>query len=126
MMIVACCCAVANAVWIDMQYFSTATSCPASEVSLFTNITVRNLDIGRADTAYTIVGLSVPGSVNPAITGIVLENITGAHAVVSIVKLYASHVLVVIWGLTPRLSIRQCASRGRSASACGQTSPRRI
>ena len=45
---------VANAVWIDMQYFSTATSCPASEVSLFTNITVRNLDIGRANTAYTV------------------------------------------------------------------------
>ena len=31
---------LANAVWIDMQYFSTATSCPAAEVSQFSNITV--------------------------------------------------------------------------------------
>jgi hypothetical protein len=69
---------LANAVWIDMQYFSTATSCPASEVSHFTNITVRNLDIGKADTAYTIVGLEVQGGSDGPIpmTGIVLENIT--------------------------------------------------
>ena len=36
---------VSQAVWIDMQYGQKdpSTSCPASEVSAFNNITVRNL-----------------------------------------------------------------------------------
>ena len=54
---------MANAVWIDMQYWSHATSCPVDEVSQFENITVRNLAVDRIagdGDAYMIVGLQVP------------------------------------------------------------------
>ena len=45
---------------------------------MFLALQVRNLDIGKADTAYTIIGLQVQGgATGPVpITGIVLENIT--------------------------------------------------
>ena len=74
---------VAEAVWIDMQYGQKdpSTTCPASEVSAFTNITVRNLhakSISKGGSAYMIVGLSVSAAKAPPITGLTLENITVA------------------------------------------------
>lgn len=87
---------VANAVWIDMMYFSKVSTCPADEVSLFENITVRNLHVDRITgngPAYIIVGLPItaPSSLSPTLSspsnrfidvpirGLVLENITVAH-----------------------------------------------
>jgi hypothetical protein len=64
-----------------MQYGQKdpSTSCPASEVSAFTNITVRNLhakSVAKKGSAYMIVGLRVPGANTPPIMGLTLDNIT--------------------------------------------------
>ena len=69
---------VPNAVWIDMQYFSTATACPYDQVSQFENITVRNLVATKVAAAYEIVGLQAiggPPNTSTPIHGITLENV---------------------------------------------------
>ena len=68
------------------RYFSKVSTCPMDEVSLFENITVRNLAVDRIagnGPAYTIVGLPVTTRTDDngpvPIRGVVLENITVAH-----------------------------------------------
>ena len=74
---------VANAVWIDMMYFSKVSTCPPSEVSLFENITVRNLavdHIAANGAAFEIVGLSLIGEPDAVpIRGVLLDNVTVRH-----------------------------------------------
>ena len=97
---------VSQAVWIDMQYGQKdpSTSCPASEVSAFNNITVRNLhakSIAKKGSAYMIVGLRVPGANTPPIVGLTLDNITveGKYSGKDVCR-YAS---VTATGLAPPL-----------------------
>ena len=60
-----------------MQYFSKDTTCTASNVSHFDNITVRNVHIGSTTgPAYEIVGLQVLDAADPVpIKGITIENV---------------------------------------------------
>ena len=60
-----------------MQYFSTSTTCTASNVSHFDNITVRNVHIGKTSgPAYEIIGLDVLDAADPVpIKGITIENV---------------------------------------------------
>ena len=69
-----------SAVWLDMQYGDGSTKpCPESETSAFRNVTVRNVYVHRAVTAYTIVGDTIKGhEKRPTITGLALENVTVA------------------------------------------------
>ena len=68
------------------RYFSKVSTCPLDEVSLFENITVRNLYVDRISgngAAYTIVGLPVVSTTDDKTTvpirGVTLENISVAH-----------------------------------------------
>ena len=69
----------ANAVYVDMQYFSSGTTaCTASNTSDFSGIHVHNVTVGSATkAAYAIVGLDVtdrPSDPVP-IKGVTLENV---------------------------------------------------
>lgn len=68
------------------RYFSKVSTCPVNEVSIFENITVRNLHVNRITgngAAYTIVGLPVTSRTNDnstvPIRGVTLENVTVVH-----------------------------------------------
>ena len=67
-----------SAVWLDMEYGDGSTDpCPENETSVFDNVTVRNLVVHKAETAYTIVGDEIrEHKKRPTITNLALENVT--------------------------------------------------
>lgn len=67
---------VDTAVWLDMRYSKAPADCDAAGTPLFSNITVRNVHVKKAKTAYAFVGLEVHETPSAAtIQNVRLENI---------------------------------------------------